>query len=72
MTKLLAELIKRVENLPPEMHNEIAKQILEDIENELGWRGTLAQPQSKLEKLAENALGDSKAGRTKKIGFGEL
>ena len=72
MTKLLAELIKKVENLPPEIPDEIAKQILEDIENELRWRETLAQPQSKLEKLAEKALEESKARRTKKIGFDEL
>jgi hydrogenase maturation factor HypE len=60
MTKLLAELIKKVENLPPEIQDEIAKQILEDIENELRWQETLAQPQSKLEKLAEKALEESK------------
>jgi hypothetical protein len=60
MTKLLAELIKKVENLPPEIQDEIAKQILEDIENELRWRETLAQPQSELKKLAKKALEKSK------------
>jgi hypothetical protein len=53
MTTLLAELIKEIEALPPEIQDEIAKQILEDIENELRWRKTLAQPQGKLEKLAK-------------------
>ena len=72
MTTLLAEVIKKIENLPSELQDEIAKQILEDIENELRWHATLAQPQSKLEKLAEKALDESKAGRTKKIGFNEL
>ena len=72
MTTLLAELIKKIENLPPEIQDEIAKQILEDIENELRWQETLAQQQSKVEKLAEKALEESKAGRTKKIGFDEL
>ena len=43
MTKLLAELIKKVENLPPEIQDEIDKHILEDIENELRWQETLAQ-----------------------------
>jgi hypothetical protein len=33
---------------------------------------TLPQPKRKLEKLAEKALDDSKAERTKKIGFDEL
>jgi len=56
MTTLLAELIKKIEALPPEIQDEIAKQILEGIENELRWRETLAEPQSKLEKLAKKAL----------------
>jgi hypothetical protein len=71
MTTLLAELTKKIETLPPEIQDEIARQILEDIENELGRQETPAQPQSKLEKLAEKALEESKAGRTK-IGFDEL
>jgi len=46
--------------LPPELQDEIARQILEDIENELKWQATLAQPHSKLEKLAKKALEESK------------
>jgi hypothetical protein len=72
MTTLLSKAIKKVEALPPELQDEIAKQILEDIDNELKWQKTLAQPQSKLEKFAEKALQESKAGRTKKMGFDEL
>jgi hypothetical protein len=33
MTTLLAELTKKIETLPPEIQDEIARQILEDIEN---------------------------------------
>ena len=44
MTTLLYEVIKKIENLPPELQDEIAKQILEDIEFELKWQTTLAQP----------------------------
>lgn len=72
MTTLLSKAIKKIENLPPELQDEIAKQILEDIEGELEWRATLAQSQSKLEKLAKKALEESKAGKTKKMGFDEL
>jgi hypothetical protein len=60
MTTLLSEAIKKIENLPPELQDEIARQILEVIESELKWQTTLAQPQSKLEKLAEKALEESK------------
>jgi hypothetical protein len=72
MTTLLSKAIKEIENLSPELQDEIARQILEDIEGELKWQATLVQPQSKLEKLAEKALEESKAGKTKKMGFDEL
>ena len=44
MRTLLSKAIKKIENLPPEPQDEIAKQILEDIEFELKWQTTLAQP----------------------------
>ncbi len=72
MTTLLSKAIEKVKDLPPELQDEIAKQILEDIEGELEWQAMFAQPQSKLEKLAEKALEESKAGKTKKMGFAEL
>lgn len=72
MTTLLSKAIKKIENLPTDLQDEITKQILEDIKYELEWQTALAQPQSKLEKLAKKALEESKAGRTKKMGFDEL
>jgi len=60
MTTLLSEAIKKIENLPPELQDEIARQILEVIESELKWQTTLAQPHSKLEKLAKKAIEESK------------
>jgi hypothetical protein len=72
MTTLLSKAIKKVEALPPELQDEIAKQIIEDIDNELKWQKTLDQPQSKLEKLAEKALQESKTGKTKRMGFDDL
>jgi len=66
---LLSKAIKKVEALPPELQDEIAKQIIEDIDNELKWQKTLDQPQSKLEKLAEKAMQESKTGKTKRMGF---
>ena len=72
MTTLLSKAIKKVEALPPELQDEIAKQIIEDIDNELKWQKTLDQPQSKLEKSAEKALQESKTGKTKRMGFDDL
>lgn len=55
------------------LQDELAEQLIEDIENELQWQQSLSQPQpSKLEELAAKALNDSMNGRTRKIGFDEL
>lgn len=51
MKTVSAELMKKIEALPPEIQDEIAREILEDIENELRWQETLGQSQSKLEKV---------------------
>ncbi|MBI5652092.1 MAG: hypothetical protein HZC40_16880 [Chloroflexi bacterium] len=72
MTTLLSKAMKRIETLPQTLQDEIAEQLLEDIANELKWQKTLAKPQVKLEKLAEKALRESSAGKTKKMGFDEL
>jgi aspartate/tyrosine/aromatic aminotransferase len=72
MRALLSEAIKRIEKLPPDLQDEIAEQILDDIKNERNWQETLSKPQKKIEKLAEEALENSKAGKTKKLGFDKL
>lgn len=72
MRTLLSEAIKRIETLPPDIQDEIAKQLLEDLENERKWQDTLDNPQDKLEELASEALQKSESGETKKLGFNEL
>ncbi len=72
MTTLLSKAIKRIQVLPQELQDELAEQLLEDLESELKWQKTLAKPQTKLDKLANQALRDSAEGKTKKMGFDEL
>ncbi len=72
MTSLLSKAIKRIETLPRAIQDEIAEQILEDLNSELNWQKTLAKPQSKLAKLAEKAVRESNAGKTNKMRFDEL
>ncbi len=72
MTALLSEVIKKAENLSVELQDEIATQLLTDIEGELAWQKTLSQPQIPLEHLAEQALQSSVQGKTKPMGFDEL
>lgn len=72
MRELLSEALKKIEKLPPDLQDEIAKQIMDDIENERRWNEALTKPHSKIDKLAEKALEESKAGKTRKSGFDEL
>jgi hypothetical protein len=73
MTNLLTEAFSKAQDLPEYLQNELAEQLMEDIENEQQWQQQLSQPQpSKLEELAAKALSDSANGKTREIGFDEL
>ena len=72
MTPLLAKAFEEVSRLPEDLQDEIAERLLEDVEGESRWDETLASSPQTLEKLANKALGDFRAGRTKKMGFDEL
>ena len=65
MRELLSEAIKRIEKLPDDLQDEIAKQIMDDIENERNWRDALSKPQKKIERLAEKALLKTNAKKAK-------
>lgn len=71
MTALLTKAIKQIEQLPSNLQDEIAEQLLNDFEGEIAWQKTLAKAQPKLESLAQRALRESKQGKTKKMGFDE-
>jgi hypothetical protein len=72
MTILLTKAFEEASRLPEEVQNEIAERLLEEIDGEDHWDQTLASTPDVLEKLADKALEDFKAGRTKKMGFDEL
>lgn len=73
MTDLLAEAFRKAQDLPDYLQNELAEQLIDDVENELKWQRALSQPQNaKLEELAAKALSDSINGKTKAMGFDEL
>ena len=72
MTDLLTKAFEQASKLPTGMQDEIAKQILEDIDGEMKWDETLAKSQKKLSELASKALKEYKSGRTKKMGFDEI
>ena len=73
MTNLLTEAFRKAQDLPDYLQDELAEQLIEDVENEIKWQQLLSQPQNmKLDELAAKALSDSMNGKTRKIGFDEL
>lgn len=72
MTKLLTKAIKKAEKLSTEMQDALAAQWLADIEDELKWDESFKNSQDTLAKLADEALEEYKAGKTKEMGFDEL
>jgi len=73
MTNLLTEAFRKVQNLPDYLQDELAEQLIEDVENEIKWQQLLSQPQNtKLDQLAAKALNDSTNGKTREMGFDEL
>ncbi|PZV08517.1 MAG: hypothetical protein DCF22_20085 [Leptolyngbya sp.] len=73
MTNLLTEAFRKAQNLPDYLQNELAEQLIEDIEHEIKWQQVLSQPQDmKLDQLAAKALSDSMNGKTREMGFDEL
>jgi hypothetical protein len=72
MTILLKQAFEKASQLPDDLQDQLAQEVLEDIAGELQWDTTLAQSEALLEKLAEQALQEFEAGRTRPQGFDEL
>ena len=72
MTTLLQEAFHKVAELPENLQDEIAKQLIEELEWEEQWEHTLATSQDVLEHLAMEARREYKAGKTVEKGFDEL
>lgn len=70
MTNLLSEVLDKASLLPPEIQNEIAQQLLQDIDSELKWQKELSL--ERLTNLADEAIRDSKDSKTTTVGFDEL
>jgi hypothetical protein len=72
MTSLLKEAFEKASRLPPDLQDQIAQHLLDEIEWEFKWDKTLASSDDLLEKLANKAIKDFEAGKTHQKGFDEL
>ena len=74
MIKLLEKAFQEAQKLSESLKNDIAEQLLTDIENELKWQETLADPNINLDiltKMAQAVLIEDQKGKTDAKGFGE-
>jgi hypothetical protein len=69
MSKILEQAIAEARKLPPDEQDAVGAIILAEIADEARWAKTFAETQHVLEKLAEEALEDLKAGRTTPLDF---
>lgn len=72
MTKLLAEAFEKVSRLPETLQDQLARELLDELAWESRWDEALAESHSRADQLAEKAVAEFKAGRTKEAGFDEL
>ncbi|MGB6065253.1 MAG: hypothetical protein WBG50_10615 [Desulfomonilaceae bacterium] len=72
MTKLLTQAFEKASRLPDDLQDQLAQELLEEIEWEARWDNTLAGSQEKLERLAEKAMQEYRAGKTEEMGFDDL
>ena len=72
MTKLLAQAFEKASTLPEDLQDALARELMEELTWEAQWDKTLAESAGNLDDMAEKALGEHHAGRTKKGGIDEL
>ena len=62
----------KASHLPRAAQQQLATQMLEDIEGETKWDHTLAESQGLLEKMANKARTAKRKGKSVRKGFDEL
>lgn len=67
MTDLLEKALSEVAKLPPSEQDAVAAILLEELAFEQRWAESFAKSQDALEKLAEEALAEHRAGLTKPL-----
>lgn len=64
MTKMLQKALEEASKLPAAEQDALAARILEEIESERRWDELFARSPHVLEKLADEAMAEIRAGKT--------
>ena len=67
MTQLLEEAMEKVAKLPPSEQDALAAIVLQELESEQRWETSFVKSQDKLARLAEEAIAEFDAGKTKAL-----
>lgn len=67
MTRLLKQALGEVAKLPAPEQDAVAALVLEELASEKRWSESFAKSQDALARLAEEALAEHAAGRTKPL-----
>jgi hypothetical protein len=67
MTKTLTRAVRKASALPTREQNAFARWMLQELADEARWERTFRRTQGKLRRLAETALAERRAGRTRKL-----
>ncbi len=67
MTLLLEKALSEVAKLPPSEQDALAAILLEELATEQKWADLFAKSQDALARLAEEALAEHRAGKTKPL-----
>ena len=67
MTDLLGKALSESAKLPPAEQDAVAAILLEELASEERWAKSFAKSRDVLEKLAEEALAEHRAGLTKPL-----
>ena len=67
MTRVLEAALAEVAKLPPAEQDALATLLLDEIKTEQQWSSTFAKSQQTLKTLADEALAELRAGKTKPL-----
>jgi hypothetical protein len=66
------EAFDKVTTLPETLQDQIAHEVLEEIEWESSWNEPLSESQNVLDGLAQKAMSEFDSGKTHELGFDDL
>jgi hypothetical protein len=67
VTALLEKALAEIAKLPPPQQEEVASWLLAELDDEARWAASFLRSRSTLERLADSALAEHRAGHTQDL-----